>query len=342
MKAAVWYGGKDFKIEDVKEPKMSEEQALIQVKIAGICGSDLHAYDGSSKRRKPPLVMGHEFGGIVAKVGAKATGVAVGDRVVVNPIIACGACEPCRTGKNHVCENMRLIGLHSSGAFAEYVAVPAKNCIKLPDNVSFEEASMVEPLSVGIHSAGRAGVKIGDNIVIIGPGTIGLTSVMAAKMAGAGKIFITGANGDEGRLALAKKLGADVTINAMQEDPVARILAETGGGADSVIEAVGIQKTIQQAMSMLRRGRNAVIIGLMQTEITINAIDLAVKEIGLLGDYGYTKDDFMRGLGMIAAGKANVKQLITHTFPLEEIAKGFETLSTKEGNAIKVLLRVSK
>jgi L-iditol 2-dehydrogenase len=342
MKAAVWYGGKEFKIEEVKEPEISETQALIEVKVAGICGSDLHAYDGSSKRRKPPLVMGHEFSGIVKKIGAKATGVAVGDRVVVNPIIACGVCEPCRTGKNHICENMRLIGLHSSGAFAEYVAVPAANCLKLPDNVSFEDASMVEPVSVGIHAAGRAGVKIGDNIVIIGPGMIGLTSLMAAKMAGAGKIFITGANGDEGRLALAKKLGADVVINVMQEDPVARIIAETKGGADSVIEAVGLQKTIQQAMAMLRRGKNAIVIGLMQTDITINAIDLAVKEIGLLGDYGYTKDDFMRGLEMIAAGRANVKLLATHTFPLEEIAKGFETLSTKEGNAIKVLVQVSK
>ncbi|RLI37795.1 galactitol-1-phosphate 5-dehydrogenase, partial [Candidatus Bathyarchaeota archaeon] len=173
MKAAIWYGGKDIRIEDVPKPEIRSDEVLVEVKAVGICGSELHAYEGISKRRRPPLIMGHEFSGVIAEIGGEVEGFKKGDRVVVDPLNRCGVCEQCTAGRGNICRNVKLLGLHVSGAFAEYVPAPARNCYKLPDHVSFEEGSVVEPLSVGVHAVNRTPIKLGDTVLVVGAGVIG-------------------------------------------------------------------------------------------------------------------------------------------------------------------------
>jgi len=252
VKVAMWHGGKDIRIEDAPKPRIKRGEALIRVRAVGICGSELHVYEGISKRRVPPLVMGHEFSGEVAEVEDGGCGNPKGDRVAVEPIIRCGTCEQCARGRSNICSNMRLMGLHMTGAFAEYVAVPAEKCYKIPDNVSFEEGSTAEPLSVGLHAVNRASIGLGDAVVVLGAGVIGLMSVQAAKIAGAAKVLVTDLF--DYRLKLARKLGADAVINVKEEDPVKVVMELTDGkGVDAILEAVGIQKTMQQAMTMVKR-----------------------------------------------------------------------------------------
>lgn len=338
MKAAVWYGGKDIRIENVPKPEIRDDEVLVRVRAAGICGSELHAYEGISERRKPPLVMGHEFAGEVADIGKQVEGFKKGDRVVIEPITRCGICEQCLRGRGNVCRNVKLLGLHVNGAFAEYVPAPARNSYKIPDNVSYEEASTSEPLAVAVHAANRAPVKLGDTVVIIGAGIIGLNTLQVAKLAGAGKVFVTDVV--DYRLDFAKKLGADVVINSKIEDPVKRVMELTGTkGVDVALEAVGIQATVQQAMSMVGIGGKIIVIGMLEKTMPLGMLDVVVKELDIKGSYGYVPDDFKAALDIIDNRKADVKSLVTNVLPLNDIVKGFELLHKKVEGVIKVVLK---
>jgi L-iditol 2-dehydrogenase len=335
MKVAVWYGGKNIKIEDALKPKIKDNEVLVKVKAVSICGSDLHAYLGVSKRRVPPLVMGHEFSGVVVEIGGTAGGIKSGERVVVEPIISCGKCKACLNGKNNICGNMHLIGLHRSGAFAEYVPVPVDKCHKLSDNVSFEEASLAEPLAVAVHACNITPFEKNDKISIIGCGTIGLMTLQVLKFQEVESIFVV--DTIDYKLELAKKLGANKIINANKQDPVKRILSE--GGVDVVFEAVGRQKTVQQALSIVNNGGKVTVIGMLESKMEIDMLDVTVKEIQIRGSYGYTTDDFKQAVELISTRKVKVKPFISHILPLSDITKGFEILSNEKENAIKVLLK---
>lgn len=331
----MWYGGKDIRIENVPLPKIKDDEVLVKVKAVSICGSDLHAYRGVSKRRIPPLVMGHEFSGEIVEVGKKVKNLSMGERVVVEPIVSCGTCRLCRLGRNNICENLQLVGLHLSGAFSEYVSVPAKKCYTLPKTVSFEEASLVEPLAVAVHAVHLASLEKNVAIAIIGSGAIGLMILQVAKNRGIRKIVVLDTL--DYRLALAQKLGATTIINVKKEDPVTEVLAH--GGANTVFEAVGHQKTVQQALSMVKKGGKVVIIGMLEATMELGMLDVTVKEIEIRGSYGYTSNDFKQALILIAKGKVKVKPLITHVLPLHDIAKGFDILSKGTENVIKVVLK---
>jgi len=335
MKAAVWYGGKDIRIEDLPTPKIKDDEVLVRVKAVSICGSDLHAYMGVSKRRIPPLVMGHEFSGEIVKLGRTVKGLKEGERVVLEPVLSCGKCALCQRGRSNICENIRLVGLHLSGAFSEYVPIPASKCHTLPDAVSFEEASLVEPLAVAVHAVNFASLEKDEDIGILGSGAVGLMTLQVVNNIGAEKLFAIDTL--EYRLDLAKKLGATTTINAKKEDPVKEVLAH--GGANTVFEAVGHQKTVQQALSMVKKGGKVVIIGMLEATMELGMLDVTVKEIEIKGSYGYTSNDFKQALTLIAKGKVEVKPLITHVLPLHDIVKGFDILSQGAENVIKVVLK---
>jgi len=338
MKAAIWYGGKDIRIEDVPEPEIKENDVLIKVKAVGICGSEFHAYEGISERRKPPLIMGHEFSGEIEEIGKNVENLRKGDRVVVNPIIHCLKCDNCLSGKPNICENMHLIGLHTPGAFAEYIAVPSENCYRIPSDLSFEEASMVEPMAVGVHAVKKAFLKINDDVAIIGTGTIGLCTLQAAKISGAGRIICSELI--ESRLKLAEKIGANILINAKEIDPIEKVMELTNGkGIDIAFEAVGIQKTIQQAINMIKKGGSVVVIGMLTKKMELDMLDIVTKEKRIIGSYVYTPLDFKIALKLISEKRVNVKSLITHVFSLKEILKGFETLSKNREETIKVIIK---
>ena len=337
MKAAVWYGGKDIRIEDTTKPTVKSREALLKVRSVGICGSELHAYEGISKRRRPPLIMGHEFSGEISEVGGDAEYLSEGDRVAVDPLIRCGACEQCLRGRGNVCRNLRLMGLHTGGAFAEYVSVPARNCHKLSDNVSFEEGSIAEPVSVAVHAVNRTPIRLGDTVAVIGAGVIGLTVLQAAKLAGAARVFVTDIL--DYRLDFARRLGADMTVNSAAEDPVEEIRKATDGlGVDVALEAVGLEVTVRQAMKMAAIGGKLTIIGNLARTMTLDIQDVVLKEFDIKGSYCYTPGDFRRATSFIKDRKIDVKSLVTDVLPLDEAKTGFELLHKKTDKVLKVLL----
>jgi L-iditol 2-dehydrogenase len=338
MKAAVWYGGKDVRIEEVPDPKVSSDEVLVRVKSAGICGSDAHAFEGKSKRRVPPLVMGHEFSGVVAGVGTGVLGFQNGDRVVVEPVVSCGVCEPCSNGRTNICNEIRFIGLHIPGAFAEYVAVPARKCYKLPDSISFDEAALVEPLSVAAHTVNMTPTKVGDNLLVIGSGVIGLMVLQVARRRVGGNVFVSDLI--DYKLDLAKRLGANGIIHSGREDVSQTVRELTKGkGVDAVIEAVGVQETLQQALSAVKKGGEVTITGLLEQIIQVDVMKLVTNEITMRGDYLYTSGDFKTSLNLITNGTVHVKPLITHTFHLRDIARAVRVLTEGKEQHIKILLR---
>jgi len=338
MKAAVWHGGKDVRIEEVPDPKVNTDDVLVRVKSVGICGSDAHAFEGKSKRRIPPLILGHEFAGIVADVGTRVHDFQNGDRVVVEPTISCGVCEPCSNGRTNICVEIRFIGLHIPGAFAEYIAVPARKCYKLPDNVSFDEAALVEPLSVATHAVNMTPTRVGDNLLIIGSGVIGLLILQVAKHRVGGNVFVSDLI--DYRLDLAKRLGANAVIDSGKEDVTKRVRELTNGkGVDAVIEAVGVQDTLQQGLTVVKKGGEVTITGLLQQIIEVDVMKLVTNEITMRGDYTYTSGDFKTSLDLIKNDVVHVKPLITHTFPLTDIAKAVGVLTEGKEQHIKILLR---
>lgn len=342
MKIANWYGGRDFRIENAPRPRMKDDEALVAVKAASICGSEVHAYTGISKRREEihgiPLVMGHEFAGVVEDVGENTTNVAIGDRVAVNPIVTCKKCEQCLTGRGNICRNFELLGLHVDGAFAEYVTIVGENCFKLSNDTSFQEASLCEPCSVAIHAVNITPIGLGDDVVVLGAGPIGLLTLQAARLAGAGRIFVTGTH--DHTLDMAKKLGADEVINAKEEDVVQIVMKLTKGeGVDAVLEAVGTEKTLQQGLDLIKKGKTVTTMGMREKTMQLRMIDVSVKEARIQGDYGYTIPEFKSAIKLVSSNKLNLKTLITHEFALEDIAKAFELVAQRKDAVVKVVVK---
>jgi 2-desacetyl-2-hydroxyethyl bacteriochlorophyllide A dehydrogenase len=338
MKAAIWHGGKDVKIEEVPEPEVKTGEVLVRVKAAGICGSDVHAFEGKSKRRVPPLILGHEFSGVVADVGTGALDFRNGDRVVVEPAISCGKCEPCSNGRANICLEIRLLGLHVPGAFAEYVAVPASKCCKLPDSVSFDEAALVEPLSVATHAVNMTPTKVGDNLLVIGSGVVGLMILQVARLGTSGSIFVSDLI--DYKLDLAKRLGANVIIHSGRENVSKRVRELTNGkGVDAVMEAVGVQDTLQQALTVVKKGGEVTITGLLEQMMHVDIMKLVTNEITMRGGYLYSSAEFKTSLDLIATGTLQLKPLITHSFPLRNIADAVDLLTEGKEQHVKILLK---
>jgi threonine dehydrogenase-like Zn-dependent dehydrogenase len=336
MRAAVWHGGRDIRIEDVPRPTIGPDDALIKVKAVGICGSELHAYEGLSKRRVPPLVMGHEFAGVVEEIGERSNGIRIGDRVVAEPAVPCGVCEQCSSGRTNVCRLRRHVGLHFPGAFADYVKMPSRSCHLIPESVSFEAATLAEPLSVGTHSVRLASIGGRDVVLILGAGVIGLSCLIAArekaKTVLASDLF-------DSRLGFAKSFGADAVIDASRVDPVIeahRLSSETG--VNVAIEAVGLEKTVNQAISSVKEAGRVILVGLLDETARVGILQITVKEIQVSGSYGRTSKDFNEALTLLERNLSKISRLVTHTFSLDSVSQAFETASREKRRAIKVVL----
>jgi L-iditol 2-dehydrogenase len=336
MKAAVWHGERNIVIENLPKPVANQYEVVIRVKAAGICGSELHAYEGLSKRRTPPLVMGHEFAGIVEEIGKGVNRIKVGDRVTMEPAVPCGSCEACLTGRSNLCKARRHIGLDFQGAFAEYVKAPSLTLHKIPDPISFEEATLAEPLSAGLHAVSIAKVGGGDTILIIGAGVIGISCLIAARDKAKSVII---SDVVKSRLEFARPLGADVMIDSSKIDPIDEVERFTNGrGVDAVIEAVGLETTVAQAISAVREGGRVTVIGLLDETIRFNIMKIVTREIQLSGSYGRTSEDFRNSLALLERRAPTIRGLITHKLPLEKASEGFETLSKQKHTSMKVIL----
>jgi len=338
MKAAIWYGGKDVRVEDVPDPQLGPDDVLVRVKAVGICGSDLHAYEGISKRRVPPLIMGHEMAGEIAETGKDVQMVHKKDRVIVFPLFSCGECESCRSGNENICRDVRFMGLHVPGGFAEYVAVPARKCYEIPPGVTFEEASLTEPLAVAVHVVNGSPIRVNDTVLIVGAGAVGSMITQVARLRTSGWIIVTDILNS--RLEQAITLGADIAVNSREKDPVQEVLQLTNGkGVDVSIEVVGLQSTVQLALASVKKGGTMVAVGLLEKNMEIDMMKLVSSELKLHGSYIYNDNDFRSSISLIADRKVNLQPYLTHIFPLMEAQKGFEEMATNKENVLKVILK---
>jgi len=341
MKALVLKEYNHFVFEDAPMPEIREDEALARVKACAVCGSDVHGMDGSTGRRIPSVVMGHEASGVVEKTGPLVTDFAAGDRVTFDSTIYCGECYYCRQGKINLCDNRRVLGVscgeyRQNGAFAEYVAVPRRILYRLPDAVTFERASMVEPLSVAVHALRNTPVVLGDTAVVVGTGMVGLLVVQTLKLAGVGKLIAVDL--DAGRLELARKFGATDTVIS-DPNAVPEILRLTGGrGADIAVEVVGIAPTVELAVGSLKKGGALTLVGNVSPEVKLPLQAVVTREISLHGSCA-SSGEYDVCLDLIASGKVDVDSFISAVAPLAEGASWFDRLHAGEKGLMKVILK---
>ncbi len=341
MKAAVLHDVRDIRVEEVKKPEIAEDEVLIEVKTAGICGTDLHFYKGEWKVDMP-IIPGHEFSGVIAEVGENVDGFKIGEHVVAEPNITCGSCYFClMSERNFFCENLKAVGVTVNGAFAEYLKIKGRNLYRIPENLSFEEAALIEPLACCIRGLDNVGIKAGESVLIVGAGPVGLLLMQLVRNFGASMIIQTDL--EDYRLEKALELGADHVINVRKEDPIKVIKELTGGyGVDVAIEAVGSPKAITQAVEAVRKGGRVNIFGVSPQDAVwqVKPFDLYSKELTITTSYRspYT---FQRAVKMASSGRLKLKPLISHIFPLEKIAEAFEILDKKLDNVMKVILKPS-
>lgn len=342
MKALTLTGKSQFSFGDAPEPEMHEDEVLVRVAACGICGSDVHGMDGSTGRRIPPVIMGHEAAGTIIRAGVKAGPWREGERITFDSTLYCGACEYCAGGRVNLCKNRRILGVSCAdyrqhGAFAEYVSVPGRVVCRLPERVSFEQAVFVEPAAVALHAVRRAQAGPGQTGLVVGAGIIGLLTLQALKAAGCEKVYATDLS--ESRLALALELGAEEVFPAKAGGLKEAILARTGGeGVDVVMECVGIGTTVQAAVDCVRKGGSVGLVGNLAQRIEFPLQSVVTREISLFGSCA-SAGEYPAALEEIAAGRIRVEPLMSAVRPLEEGAEWFHKLHAAQDDLIKVILR---
>jgi L-iditol 2-dehydrogenase len=341
MKALLLTEYSKLEMADLPVPQPAPQEVLIRVAACGICGSDVHGYDGSSGRRIPPIVMGHEAAGTIESVGSAVGNFHPGDRVTFDSTIYCGECEYCRRGAMNLCGQREVLGVSTTefrraGAFADYVVVPARVLYPLPPSVSFEEAAMVEPLSVAVHALAVSGIAKGSIAMVVGAGMIGLLVLQSLREAGCSQIIVSDI--DDTRLKLARDLGATATINAKTTDPVAEVKKLTAGaGVDVALEAVGSTPTIKAAIESVKRGGTVTLIGNIAPIVEIPLQALVSRQLRLQGSAA-SSGEYPQAIELLARGAVTVKPLISAVAPLEDGAQWFTRLHNREANLMKVVL----
>ena len=342
MKAVVKYDNVAgaTEVREVPVPSIGPDDVLVETAYIGICGSDPHMHHNKvSYKVNVPLILGHEFAGVIAEVGANVTGWKVGDRVTSETHADfCGKCVLCRTNNYHVCRERKGYGFQIDGAFAKYVRVPSRILHKVPDNVSLKEAALTEPLCVAYSSLVKhSPLKPGDLVVIIGPGPIGLLCTKIASILGASDIVVVGTDGDDARMEIAKKMGATMTINSSQQDPVPIIMGMRDGyGANLVVDAAGFSPTLKLSLDVVRPCGQINKIGWGPGPVGFSLDQLISKAATLQGTFSHNWDVWEKGLVLMGERTVDLGEVITHELPLDQWQKGFDLMETKEG--LKIVL----
>jgi 2-desacetyl-2-hydroxyethyl bacteriochlorophyllide A dehydrogenase len=338
MRAAFGIAAGQIELRDVARPSPGPSDVLVRVRGCGICGSDLHWYHGVLP--VPPVCPGHEISGEVAEVGADVRGVRAGDRVAIEPLTVCHACRSCRIGEYQLCATMRILGIGADGGFADYVVAPAYTVFPLPASLGWELGALTEPTAVCVHAVRLAGVQIGQRVLVLGAGAIGLLSAAAARAAGASEVLITARYPHQ--RAAAEALGARPftatndglmeLADAAQREPIDAVIETVGGSAD----------TINDAVQLVRPGGTVVVLGVFSAPISCNGLLLVTKEVRIVGSIVYgragARADFDIALDLLATQRERLQALVTHRFPLERISEAFATAGDKQSGAIKVTI----
>lgn len=345
MKALVLEDIGKFAMKEVPAPQPTAGEVQINIKAVSICGSDVHGYDGTSGRRKPPVVIGHEASGIVTKVGSDVTKFKPGDSVVFNSVKYCRDCYYCKRGMLNVCDNGSCYGVHTDtvhldGAMCEYLCVPDYIVYKMPDGISFETAALIEPLSIACHAVGALNIGLNDTGIVFGAGIIGLMMLKVLKTTGCRKVIMVDL--DQNKLQLAENNGADYIIDG-REDVPAKIKEITDGlGADFALEAVGVSATITNALNSLKKGGTLVQVGNVSQKVELPLQTIVSNEIKIQGRYG-TATEYEIGLELVSSGKVSLDDCLSVVAPLEEGQKWFDKLHNPkvvaEEGLIKVVLK---
>ena len=339
MKALVFEAPGRMPLLDRPEPTAGSGEVVVEVRASGICGSDVHGFTGHTGRRTPGVVMGHEAAGVVIGVGPGVGGVHVGDRVALRSILACGACDQCAEGRTNTCRNRRGLGMALDGAYAERVGVPAALAVPIPDRVSFTAAALVEPLAVALHAARAVRAGSHDQVLITGAGTIGLLVLLALRAEGTGRIVVTDRSAH--RLEAATSAGADATVLVSGNDSMPAIREATGTGVDVVVDAVGIESALHQAISAVRPGGRVICVGNSDRTVALPLQDVVSREIRVEGSYGFTTE-FEEAIALMAVGRLDPTPLVERAAPLADGERLFQDLASGRLEALKVVLEPAR
>jgi L-iditol 2-dehydrogenase len=341
MKALLLSAYKQLDVVDMPAPRPAADELLIGIRACGICGSDVHGYDGSTGRRIPPIVMGHEAAGVVEAVGSDVSDFHAGDRVTFDSTVYCGKCFYCLRGQVNLCDNREVIGVSTPafrrmGAFAEYVTVPARIAYALPENMAYSHAALVEAVSVAVHAVSLTPIALEDTVMVVGAGMIGLLALQAARLAGAGRVFVVDV--DDTRLELARYLGATETYNSCGADVVPQIMEQTmGRGADVALECVGSTVPVKLALDSVRKGGAVTLIGNVAPTIELGLQSAVTRQIRLQGSCA-SAGEYPACISLVARGAIRVDPLLSAVAPLDDGASWFHRLYEREPGLLKVVL----
>lgn len=342
MRALLLTDYKKLSVTDMPIPEIGEDDVLVRVRACGICGSDVHGYDGSTGRRIPPLVMGHEAAGVIERTGSAVGDYHPGDRVTFDSTVSCGTCDFCRRGQVNLCDNRMVLGVSCGdyrrhGAFAEYVSVPARILYRLPDSLPFERAALIEAVSIAVHAVGRHVPKPDDTVVVVGAGMIGVLVIQVLREKGCRNIVAVEI--DKEKRALAERMGAGRTLNPKETDIPAAVRDLTGGkGADASFEVVGRAETVLAAIQSVRKGGTVVLIGNLSPRVELPLQDVVTRELSLLGSCS-SSGEYPACIELLARGRVDVEPLISLTASLEEGPALFERLHQGDNRLMKVILQ---
>lgn len=334
MKTLQYAGIQDLRFVDLPEPQIKENEVLMKVKKVGICGTDLHIYN-NGMNVQTPLVLGHEFVGDIVKIGSSVTNVKVGDRAVAEHLIGCGKCSYCLHGKRNLCKTPTVIGLNRQGALAEYISIPSDLVFKLPNELSYDEGVLIEPLSIAVYAVRKSGVDVGDQIAVVGQGPIGLLVDFVAKASGG---IVVGFDKHDNRIAYAKNHEyIHKGFNIIQEDYLKQFKENAPDGADIVFEAVGSNTSAELAIELARSGGKVIILGVFEHDVMINMMDIVRKELQVYGSWTCVFS-FEETILLMKSQKLDVNQLITNRYSFSDAIKAFQEASVDKPNRIKSVI----
>lgn len=339
MKQAIMTAPGKIEFQTAQAPSPDADEIIMQTKRIGVCGSDIHVFHGLHPYTSYPVIQGHEIGGVVSAVGEGVEDLAVGDKITFMPQVMCGECYPCRHGMYHICESLKVMGFQTDGAAQEYFRLPAENVLKLPDDFSLDQAAMIEPIAVAVHAITRGGGADGRKVIVLGAGTIGNLTAQVAKACGATSVMITDVV--DYKLEKARECGIDVAVNTTTEDLSDAIQRHFGEDkADLILECVGVEDTITQAVENSRKGATVVIVGVFGKKPRVDLGLVQDRELSLVGTLMYQKSDYQKAIELVAGGKMQLDPMITHRFKFSDYLDAYHAIENAEGRVLKVMIEV--
>ena len=341
MKQQVMTSPGEIEFVEIQIPELKENQVLVKIMRIGVCGSDIHVYYGKHPYTDYPVTQGHEVSGKIEKIGSKVQGLKPGDKVTIQPQVVCGHCYPCTHGNYHICDDLKVMGFQTTGTASEFFAVDSENIIKLPADMTYEQGAMIEPCAVAVHAALKGGDVSDFKVLVLGAGPIGNMVAQSAKALGANSVMITDIS--DFRLDIAKEVGIDYTINPMKADLSKEIIKVFGPDkADLIIECVGANDTINDAIENARKGTDIIVVGVFGNKPTIDLGFVQDRELRVIGNLMYQKNDYIKAIELVDSKKIVLEPLITIHFPFEDYNKAYKFIEDKKDKVMKVFIDVNQ